>query len=227
MREFNALKDYPQPAQPRIVGPNIRTIRSRIIASYRGKEYYDGDRKNGYGGFHYDGRWKKVAQSMCKEYNLGLHSSVLQIGCEKGFLLHDLHAIHPAMTLAGVEVSKYAIDQAMPDVKPLILHGSFTNLPYADGCFDLVIAIGVVYCLNLHDVLLCLREIQRVGKGKAFITLGAYRNEQGKRLFEYWTVLGSTILHVDAWTEVLAEAGYTGDYWFTTSDYLRLEEAKA
>ena len=69
MREFNALKDYPQPKE-RYVGANIRTIKNRIIASYLDKEYYDGDRKNGYGGFKYDGRWKKIADFMCREYGL-------------------------------------------------------------------------------------------------------------------------------------------------------------
>jgi len=56
MREFNPLTGYPEPKHPRVVGPDIRTIENRIIATYRGEEYYDGDRNNGYGGFRYVGR---------------------------------------------------------------------------------------------------------------------------------------------------------------------------
>lgn len=226
MREFNALKDYPQPKEPRYVGQGIRTIKSRIIASYRGEEYYDGDRKNGYGGFKYDGRWKKIAEFMCQEYDLNENSAVLQIGCEKGFLLHDFHEKFPAMKLRGTDVSDYAIKNAMPSIKKSITKAPFTNLPFKDNEFDFVIAIGVVYTLNLTDAIQCIKEIQRVGKGKSFITLGAYRNEKGKKLFRYWTLLGCTILHVKDWIEVLKEAGYTGDYFFSTAEYLNLVEKR-
>jgi len=121
MREFNALRDYPQPKEPRYVGPEIRTIKSRIIASYRDREYYDGDRKNGYGGFKYDGRWRKIADFMSKEYGLNDNSSVLQIGCEKGFLLHDFHEKFPKMKIKGTEISSYALENAMPSVKNFII----------------------------------------------------------------------------------------------------------
>ena len=226
MREFNALREYPQPATPRYVGPHIRTIKSRIIASYRDEGYYDGDRNNGYGGLKYDGRWKKIAVSMTKDYSFTEKSSVLQVGCEKGFLLHDLHELHPKMKLRGYEMSAYAVEKCMPSVKPFIIHGEYNKLPYKNQEFDFVIAIGVVYTLTLRDAIACLKEIQRVGKGRSFITLGSYRNDEGKKLFNYWTVLGASILHVDEWLEVLKEAGYTGDYFFVTSDYLNLKEEK-
>lgn len=226
MREFNALGDYPQPDKPRYVGPNIRTIQNRIRASYRGKEYYDGERNDGYGGFNYDGRWKKVVDIMAKEYGLGNDSAILQIGCEKGFLMHDFHEKFPKMKIRGTEISDYAIENSMPDVRQYIVKSPFTKLPFNNHEFDFVIAIGVVYCLNLADAIQCMKEIQRVGKGTSFITLGAYRNEEGKKLFEYWTLLGSTILHVDEWAEVMKHVGYTGDYKFTTAESLNLVEKK-
>ena len=34
------------------------------IAKRFDKDYWDGDRKVGYGGFHYDGRWKTVAEGL-------------------------------------------------------------------------------------------------------------------------------------------------------------------
>lgn len=224
MREFNALRNYPQPKGPRYVGPNIRTIKNKIVASYRDKGYYDGDRNDGYGGFKYDGRWKIIVKSMCEDYRLTKDSALLQIGCEKGFLLHDFKEYFPSMKVRGVEVSDYAVAESMPLVKPYIVKSDFTKLPFENREFDFVIAIGVVYTLNLRDAISCLKEIQRVGKGNSFITLGAYRNEQGARLFKYWTLLGATILHVDEWIEVLKESGYTGDYQFVTAEYLDLVE---
>ena len=224
MREFNALRHYPQPKEPRYVGPSIRTIRNRIIASYRDGRYYDGERNNGYGGFQYDGRWKIVARSLCDDYVLDEKSSLLQLGCEKGFLLHDLHEHLPGMKVRGIEISDHAIAHSMSSIRHRITKGEFRKLSFRDREFDFVIAIGVVYTLNLPDAISCLREIQRVGREKSFITLGAYQNEQGARLLRYWTLLGTTILHVDEWREVLKEAGYTGDYQFITAEYLNLAE---
>ena len=226
MREFNALSSYPQPKE-RVVGPDIRTIKNKIIASYRDERYYDGERNNGYGGYKYDGRWKIFVDVLEREYGLNEKSSYLQLGCEKGFLMHDIKEKYPDATVKGYEMSQYPIDHAMPLIKDDIILGAFEKLPFSDHEFDIVIAIGVVYSLTLRDCISCLKEIQRVGKGKSFITIGAYYNEKSKRLFkDYWSLLGSTVLHVDEWIYVLKEAGYTGDYTFVTSDTLNLVENK-
>lgn len=226
MREFDALKGYPQPKEPRYVGPNVRTIHNRIIASYRDERYYDGDRNNGYGGFKYDGRWAPIAKNMCKEYGLNDNSAVLQIGCEKGFLLHDFKQLYSSMKVCGTDISVYAIENSMPLVKPFINKTLFTKLPFKDKEFDFVIAIGVVYTLNLPDAIQCLKEIQRVSKGKSFVTLAAYQNEEELKLFRYWTVLGTTVLYEDDWKEVMKHVGYTGDYKFMTARSLNLIEKK-
>ena len=73
MREFNALGAYPQPKE-RIVGSDIRTIKNKIIASYRDERYYDGERNNGYGGYKYDGRWKNFISVLEKVIHFALES---------------------------------------------------------------------------------------------------------------------------------------------------------
>jgi len=226
MREFDALVGYPEPKTPRYVGPGLRTIRNRIIASARGKEFYDSDRANGYGGFHYDGRWVPIVKFMAQEYGLNERSAVLHINCEKGFLLHEFQQLFPGITIRGVEISDYAIEQAMPMVKRSIHQGAWwTRLPFPDRAFDFVVAIGAIYALTLTDAITCLKEIQRVGKGKSFITLASYETEADKRLFEWWTLLGTTILRKEEWIEVLRHAGYAGDYKFTNAKELKLVEA--
>jgi len=226
MREFNALQGYPEPKEPRCVGSNVRTIKNKIIASYRGKEYYDGNRQDGYGGFKYDGRWIPIAKNMFEEYGLRKDSAILQVGCEKGFLLHDFHQIYPGLEVRGTEISDYAIANAMPSIKGHIKKTSFTELPFENNKFDLVIAIGVVYTLNLADAIKCIKEIQRVGKGKSFITLASYRTIEEFNIFRSWSVLGTTILHENEWIEVLNHVGYTGDYKFTTSRSLKLVDKR-
>lgn len=224
MREFNVLKGYPQPSVPRFVGLKVRTIKNRIIAAYRDAGYYDSERNNGYGGFKYDGRWKLAVDNMCKEYGLTENSAVLNLGCEKGFVMHDFQEKFPKMKILGADVSAYAVENAMPSIKRHITKlDSFAKLPYSDNEFDFVTAIGVIYTLTLYDAICCLKEIQRVGKGKSFITLGSYRNEEEAKLFRNWTVLGSTVLHVDEWVEVMKHAGYTGDYAFSNAETLNLK----
>ena len=114
---------------------NKQTIHHRIIASYRDKEFYDGDRSFGYGGFSYDGRWLPIAENMCKEYALTDQSSVLQIGCDKGFLLHDFLKVNPEIKIRGTDISDYAIENAMDSIKPYIQKAPFTELPFDDGVF--------------------------------------------------------------------------------------------
>lgn len=225
MREFNVLAGYPQPKEPRYVSPDLRTIKHRIVASYRGPEFYDGDRNYGYGGLKYDGRWVPIAKNIIDEYKLSSGSKVLQIGSDKGFLLNDLALQLPGLEVHGLEVSAYAIENTLDSVKPNIKKGSFRELPFELSEFDLVIAIGAVYTLNLEDAISCLREIDRVSKGRAFITLGSYETEEEYWLFKAWSLLGCTILKPDEWRQVLEHAGYRGDYTFVGAKSLNLQRA--
>ena len=225
MRRFNLLGDYPQPKTPRYVSEDLRTIEHRIIASYRDKEFYDGDRNYGYGGFKYDGRWKKVASKICKEYNLNNNSSFLQLGCEKGFLLHDIKNLYSKLDVYGLETSDYAIENSIENVKQYIKKcENYINFHFKNNKFDFILALGVVYTHDLTNAIKCIKEIQRVSKGKSFITLASYKTKEDYWLFKQWTVLGTTILLENEWAEVLKHANYTGDYYFTNAETLNLKK---
>ena len=221
MREIDLLTNYPV-LKKRYVSKNSRTIKNRIIASYRDKNFYDGNRDNGYGGYKYDGRWKVIAKKIFDIYRLKSNAKILQIGSEKGFLLQDIKEIYPKSRVKGIEVSEYAIKHTNKKIKKFIQKGPFHNLPFKKNEFDFVIAIGPVYSLNLADAIKCLKEIDRVGKGKSFITLGSYDHENDLKLFRYWTLLGSTILSKKEWIEVLKHTKYKGDYKFNTAKSLNL-----
>ena len=224
MREFNLLGEYPSPEKPRYVGSDLRTINHRIIATHRDKDFFDGNRNYGYGGFKYDGRWKKIAKKITNEYNLDNKSSFLQLGCEKGFLLHDLKSMLPNLKTHGLETSDYAVKNSMEDVRKYISKTkNYINLEYEDNKFDFILALGVVYTHNLSDAIQCLKEIQRISKGKSFVTLASYETIQDYWLFRQWTLLGTTILLKNDWIEVLNHANYTGDYYFTNAKSLSLK----
>ena len=222
MREFDILAGYPGPKKPRLVGKNLRSIKNRIVASCRDKEFFDGDRSNGYGGYVYDGRWKTIAASMVSEYQLKSGSKILQIGCEKGFLLSDLLDLNSEFDVYGLESSAYAIENSMEQVRDKIRFSNDIDLHFENNFFDLVVAIGPVYTLNLGDGIALLKEIQRVTKNNSFITLGSYEKEEDFWLFRDWTLLGTTVLKKAEWLEVLKHVGFTGDYKFNSAESLNL-----
>ncbi|OGW31682.1 MAG: methyltransferase type 11 [Nitrospirae bacterium GWF2_44_13] len=182
------------------------------------RDFFDGDRKCGYGGYKYDGRWKAVVKRMKDYYHLPDNAAILDIGCAKGFMLHDFKELMPDCTVAGIDVSSYAIENAMPSVKPFLEIASAESLPYPDKSFDLVISINSIHNLPLESLKQSLREIQRVCRGHSYITVDAWRNEQERENLFKWVLTAETMMHVDEWKRLFAEVGYTGDYWWFMAD---------
>jgi protein-L-isoaspartate(D-aspartate) O-methyltransferase len=176
--------------------------------------YWDGDRLTGYGGYRYDGRWRKVADAMVEAYGLKPGMKVLDVGSGKGFLLHDLAEACPGLEVRGLEYSAYAIEHTMPDVKPFVRHGTAAKLPWADASFDLVVSINTLHNLYNYDLWAALREIERVGRGGRYICVEGYRNEREKVNLMYWQLTCRAFLTPDEWRFVFQETGYTGDYEF-------------
>ncbi len=213
---------YPHSQEKRYLPKKFRTIHNRMAAFKLDETYYDGARENGYGGFRYDGRWKALIPSIAERYGLDASSRVLEVGCKKGFFLHDIAAVIPGIEVAGVENHPYPLEHAMPSVKPYMLLADYEKLPYPDDHFDFVLAFASIYMLHLGGVMQALREIERVCRGGAYVTLGAYSTQEGKELFQDWTLIGTTVLHVDEWRAVFEETGYKGDYFFTSAESLHL-----
>jgi SAM-dependent methyltransferase len=220
MKEFDI--GYPHSKVKRIIKENSRTIQNKIIAWGLDREYYDGSRENGYGGFRYDGRWAKIMPDIIQSYGLTANSSVLDVGSKKGFFLHDLKQALPRISIKGVENHSYPIEETMDSVKDDVIFCPYEKLPFEDKSFDFVMAFASIYMLNFGGVLNALREIQRVSRGNSYVTLGAYNTKEEKELFLEWTLLGTTILRKDEWLEVFKETGYTGDYFFTSAKSLHL-----
>ena len=178
-------------------------------------DYWDGDRKFGYGGFRYDGRWLKVAQALADHYKLKAGDRILDIGCGKGFLLYDLTQVVPGIEVKGIDISDYAVKNSKEEIRSRLQVGNAADLPFEDKSFDLVISINTIHNLPADECKQALGEIQRVTKKNAFITVDAYRDDEEKKRMFMWNLTAQTILSVDEWVELFNDAGYQGDYyWF-------------
>lgn len=215
-QEIDLMINYPRTKRDVSGRADSKTEHDRALARQFGRDFFDGDRRNGYGGFNYNARfWQPVVPTFQKHYGLHAGSSILDVGCAKGFMLHDFAALIPGITVKGVDVSQYAVENAIEDMKPHVQVASAVSLPFPDKSFDVVISVTTVHNLDRDDCATALREIMRVSRGHAFITVDAYRDDAEKERMFAWNLTAKTIMHVDEWKAFFREVGYTGDYhWF-------------
>lgn len=215
-KEIDLLINYPKAKRNVEERGATKSEHDRAIARQFGKEFFDGDRKHGYGGFNYFSRfWQPVIPTFQEYWDLSKDSSLLDVGCAKGFMLYDLSLLIPGITVKGIDVSEYAIENALPDVKDDAQVADARNLPFGDNSFDVVISINTVHNLEIDDCAKALQEIERVSKKHSYITVDAYRNEEEKERMYNWNLTAKTIMSVDEWQVFFKEIGYNGDfYWF-------------
>ena len=185
------------------------------VALQWGKDYWDGDRRYGYGGYHYDGRWRTVAEKMIQHYKLQPDARILDIGCGKGFLLYEITQLLPNAQVAGVDISEYAIEYAKSATKPFLCVGNAAQLPFPDCSFDLVISINTLHNLYLHDLWSALREIERVGRAAKYVVTESYRSEQEKANLMYWQLTCRAFHTPQEWEWLFKQVGYGGDFCWT------------
>ncbi len=215
-QEIDLMKNYPRTKRDPMARAAEKTEADRNIARQFGREFFDGDRKTGYGGFSYQSRfWQPVIPDFVKHFDLTSASSVLDVGCAKGFMLFDFMQLVPGITVAGIDISSYAIENAVEAVKPFVKVADARKLPFADKSFDVVISITTVHNFDRAELIQSLQEIERVQRKGSFITIDAYRTEDEKKMMDAWNLTAKTVLHVDEWKKLFKEAGFTGDYyWF-------------
>ncbi len=217
MSEINLLESYPRAKRP-IAANRAADVSQQAVARRFGREYFDGDRTQGYGGYRYDGRWVPIATRLAAHYGLRAGHRVLDIGCAKGFLLHDLKQAAPGIEVVGVDVSSYALEHAMEDVRGALVRGSADRLPFADRSFDLVLAINVLHNLDRPRCIEAFREVERVARGDRFVQVDSWYNEEQRENLMKWVLTAVTFYEPDGWRALFAEAGYAGDYFWTITE---------
>ena len=215
-QEIDLLVNYPRTKRDVKERGAEKTEEDRAIARQFGKEFFDGDRKTGYGGFKYFSRfWQPVIPTFQKHFELNEQSSVLDVGSAKGFMIHDMAELIPGIKVRGVDISEYAIANTIEDMREHSTVANATSLPFEDNSFDVVISINTVHNLDRDECAKALQEIERVSRKGSFITVDAYHNDEEKEAMMAWNLTAKTVMHVDEWKAFFKEIGYTGDYyWF-------------
>jgi trans-aconitate methyltransferase len=215
-KEIDLLVNYPRTKRNVDERGATKTEEDRAIARKFGREFFDGDRRHGYGGFNYMSRfWQPVAPTFQEHFNLKPGDSLLDVGCAKGFMMHDFAEKIPGLKVKGIDVSDYAIENAIEDMKPHVSVADARVLPFPDKSFDVVVSINTIHNLDRDECAQALREIQRVARRGAFITVDAYRDEAERERMFNWNLTARTIMSVDEWEGFFKEVGYTHDYyWF-------------
>jgi cyclopropane fatty-acyl-phospholipid synthase-like methyltransferase len=217
VREVNLLDSYPRIKRPIRTREQAKPLQ-REIARQFGREYFDGERTQGYGGYRYDGRWIPIAKRMQEFYGLAPGQKILDVGCAKGFLLHDLLQVIPGVRITGVDISAYALEHAMDDVRPFVVIASADRLPFVDRAFDLVISINTIHNLELNRCRQAIQEMERVSRAHKYVQVDSFLTEEQRENFERWQLTALTYFAPDGWRRLFRELGYAGDYFWTITE---------
>lgn len=196
-----------------------RMVDDKVHCMLKAKEYefdyWDGDRRYGYGGYRYiPGRWKPVAQALIDIYGLKDGAKILDVGCGKGHLLYELKLLLPNAQLAGFDISRHGLAEAKEEIRDsLFRYRAQDRYPFGDKNFDLVISLGCFHNLRLFELQTALSEVERVGKNK-YVMLESYRNELEQFNLQCWALTAESFFDTAEWIWLYNHYGYTGDYEF-------------
>lgn len=215
-QEIDLLANYPRTKRNVEERGQSKTEADRALARQFGQAFFDGDRSHGYGGFSYNPRfWTPVIPTFRDHFDLKSGDRVLDVGCAKGFMMHDMARLIPGLEVKGIDISDYAIANVMEDMKGHVQVANALSLPFEDKSFDVVISINTIHNLTQADCARALKEIERVAIRGAFITVDAYFDEDQRQRMEAWNLTAQTIMHGHTWKAFFDEVGYSGDYyWF-------------
>ena len=194
---------------------NDNKVECRKIARKFDKDFFDGDRKFGYGGYRYiPGWWNSVVDKILELYDLPLNAKVLDIGAGKGFLLADLLEKRTDLKILGTEISDYAIENSHPTAKPyMVKHNAKDPFNFENQFFDLAISINSLHNLFLSELAAALPEISRVAK-ESLIVVESWRNEQELFNVECWNLTARSVHSESEWEWLFNNFKYKGNYDF-------------
>ena len=196
----------------RMMGQKVKCM---IEAKKYSKNYWDGDRKYGYGGYKFiPNYWKPLAKKLIKDYRLSKTSKVLDIGCGKGYLLYELKKMIPEITIVGIDISKYALKNSHPNIKKyLTIKDARKSLSFNNNYFDLTISLGTFHNFKNYELEIAIKEVTRISKN-SYIMVESFRNNKELFNLQCWALTANTFLDTKEWSYLFKKLNYKGDYEF-------------
>jgi ubiquinone/menaquinone biosynthesis C-methylase UbiE len=121
----------------------------------------------------------------------------------------------PGLEVFGIDISEYAVMNCELEVVGRLHVGDARQLPFPCGSFDAALAINTVHNLDRAGCVEALKEVERIAPGRAYVQVDAYRSPAERQIFEDWMLTARTYGMPKDWVEILREARYTGDYYWT------------
>ena len=175
-------------------------------------DYWDGNRKFGYGGYYYDGRWKNIAKKIIKKYNLNKNSKILDIGCGKGFLVYELTRLLKSNNVFGIDISRYALNKSPTEIrKNLKFSDARRKLNYKKKEFDLILSINLIHNFSIYEIFNFLKRIVHLSK-KSYIATESYRNDKELLNLQCWALTADSFFSSKEWDWILRYNNYYRDY---------------
>ena len=152
---------------------------------------------------------------MKDHFQLNNGDKVLDVGCAKGFLVKDF--LDLGIQSSGIDISNYAINNSLIEIKDRLVIGSAEKLPFPDNSFDAVVSINTIHNLDRERCKQAINEMQRVSKNKEklFIQVDSYLNEEQKKIFESWVLTAKFYGYPKEWIKLFNECDYEGDWNWT------------
>ncbi len=242
MQEYNILEQAGLSQVKERGRKDYLSDEDKKIAEKLDFSFYDGSREKGFGGYYYDGRWRKVAEIIRDRYGLHSGSKVLIDRCHKGFLVFDLMKLIPGIEVWGCHPSEYPLNHTMEgygrwalingiekneeaeviekkacdEVMPFLIKVDNLDLPFRDDYFDCVISIENVCAFP--EARRVLKELLRVAKNngcESYIQNDSWRNEHEETKLKQWSLLCKCLMSVEDWIKLYQEEGFEGDYGWT------------
>ena len=211
-------KLYPKSTNRNVISSNRNKVKTKIKKKLMkfGREYFDGKRIHGYGGYYYNKKFfRKITKEIIRHYKLSDGCKILDIGCAKGFMMYEFRRFLPNAEIWGLDISKYCKMKALSSEKKFIKVGSCHKLPFKNGYFDFIISISTIHNLVEKKISQAIKEIERVKKGKSFIRVKGHKNLKEKKFIDDWNLVAKSNLSIKEWKQMLKKSKYTGDFDFS------------
>lgn len=185
---------------------NNDKVKCMKVAKKYSSDYWDGERKYGYGGYKYiKDRWKNLAKKLIKRYDLSNNSKIIDLGCGKGYLLYEIKNILPEISILGLDISKYAITHSKEQIRShLKVKDIRKKLGYKKNQFDLAISLGTIHNFNLIEIKKILRNINYFSK-QSYIMVESFRNSSELFNLQCWALTCETFIDHKSWSELFQE----------------------